>query len=381
MIRANYPALLFLIALTAAAQTDAPRTVSVADAASHIARRVEPTVTPLVKATKLGGKVKLHIVISPSGDVSSATVESGHPLLVKAALDAVKQWKFKPFLEGDTPIAVATDVELDFPGDFPAVRDRQVHVVRHYKYGYIDKTGKMVIPLMYDDAHKFSEGLAAVWVSVDCPDLKVGCHLYGYIDKSGQMVLPLQYSGADNFSEGLARVEIGWKSGYIDKAGKMVIPLTYDAASDFSEGLAAVWVIGQRYGYIDKTGKMVLPPQYDKAERFAEGVAHVEIGGEWGYIDKTGKKAIPPQYHANWPEGLDAHFQDGKWGYINETGKMIIPPLYAAAHKFSEGLAAVWVVGGRYGYIDKTGKMVIPPQYVMADNFSEGLAAVESDDK
>jgi TonB family protein len=322
MIRANYPAVLFLIALTAAAQTDAPRTVSVADAAGHIARRVEPTVTPLVKATKLGGKVKLHIVISPSGDVSSATVESGHPLLVKAALDAVKQWKFKPFLEGDTPTAVATDVELDFPGDFPggisekesAVRDRQVHVVRHYKYGYIDKTGKMVIPLMYDDAHKFSEGLAAVWVSVDCPDLKVGCHLYGYIDKSGQMVLPLQYSGADNFSEGLARVEIGGKSGYIDKTGKMVIPLMYDAASDFSEGLAAVWVIGQRYGYIDKTGKMVLPPQYDNAEHFAEGVAHVEIGGEWGYIDKTGK-------------------------------------------------------------------MVIPPQYVMADDFSEGLADVESDDK
>jgi WG containing repeat len=121
----------------------------------------------------------------------------------------------------------------------------------------------------------------------------------------------------------------------------MVLPLQYSDADNFSEGLAAVWVIGQRYGYIDKTGKMVLPPQHDKAERFAEGVAHLEIGGEWGYIDKTGKKAIPPQYHANWPEGLDAHFQDGKWGYINETGKMIIPPLYAAAHNFSGGLAAV----------------------------------------
>ena len=97
-------------------------------------------------------------------------------------------------------------------------------------------------------------------------------------------------------------------------------------------------------------------------------------------IDKTGKKAIPPQYHANWPEGLDAHFKDGKWGYVNETGKMIIAPLYAAAHKFSEGLAAV-KNGDKWGYIDNTGKMVIPPQYLMADNFSEGLAAVESDDK
>jgi len=374
MIRANYPVVLFLVALTAAAQTNAPKTVSAAYAASHIAQRVEPTVPPLAKAVKIGGKVKLHIVISRSGDVSSATVESGHPLLVKAAIDTVKQWKFKPFLEGDTPITVATDVELDFPGGISekesAVRDRQVHVARNYKYGYIDKTGKMVIPLMYDGANEFSEGLAAVYVSG---------HHYGYIDKTGQMVLPLQYSGADNFSEGLARVEIGLKSGYIDKTGKMVIPLMYDAASDFSEGLAAV-VVGGRYGYIDKTGKMVLPPQYDKAERFAEGVANVEIGGEWGYIDKTGKKAIPLQYHASWPEGLDAHFKDGKWGYINETGKMIVPPLYAAAHKFSEGLAAV-ENGDKWGYIDNTGKMVIAQQYLIADNFSEGLAAVASDDK
>jgi WG containing repeat len=112
----------------------------------------------------------------------------------------------------------------------------------------------------------------------------------------------------------------------------------------------------------------------------AEGVANVEANGEWGYIDKTGKKAIPPQYHANWPEGLDAHFKDGKWGHINETGKTIIPPLYAAVHKFSEGLAAV-KNGDKWGYIDNSGKMVIPPQYLMADNFSEGLAAVMTGDK
>ena len=44
-----------------------------------------------------------------------ATFVSGAPVLQKAAIDAVKQWKFRPFLEGLTPIAIATDVELDFP--------------------------------------------------------------------------------------------------------------------------------------------------------------------------------------------------------------------------------------------------------------------------
>jgi TonB family protein len=132
MIRATFPAVLFLCALTAAAQTDTPKTVSTAEATSHVTQRVAPTVPPIAKAVKIGGKVRLHIVISPSGQVSTATFVSGHPLLTQAAIDAVKQWKFKPFLEGETPIAVATDVELDFPVGMSesesATRDRYFQV-------------------------------------------------------------------------------------------------------------------------------------------------------------------------------------------------------------------------------------------------------------
>ena len=99
-----------------AAQTESPKTVSTVDANSHIAHRVEPVVPPLAKAARVGGKVKLHVIISPSGDVSAVTVISGHPMLAPAAIEAVKQWKYKPFAEKGNPSAVATDVELDFPG-------------------------------------------------------------------------------------------------------------------------------------------------------------------------------------------------------------------------------------------------------------------------
>jgi TonB family protein len=132
MIRAALAFVLLLPALTAAAQTEPVKTVSAAEAASHIAQRVEPVVPPLAKAVKIGGKVKLHIVISPSGEVSSATFLSGHPLLVQAAIDAVKQWKFKPFYERNSGITVATDVELDFPGGMSesenAVRNKYFRV-------------------------------------------------------------------------------------------------------------------------------------------------------------------------------------------------------------------------------------------------------------
>ena len=82
---------------------------------SHLVQRVEPTVPPIAKVAKIGGKVKVHISISPSGEVSGATMVSGSPMLMSAAIDAVKQWKFKPFLENGNPIAVSADVELDFP--------------------------------------------------------------------------------------------------------------------------------------------------------------------------------------------------------------------------------------------------------------------------
>ena len=79
------------------------------------------------------------------------------------------------------------------------------------KVGYIDKTGKLVIPYQYGtvegDAADFSEGLA--WVSNG--DGKIG-----YIDKTGKLVIPYQYSRAGDFSEGLARVE-----NYVD--GEMKI--------------------------------------------------------------------------------------------------------------------------------------------------------------
>jgi TonB family protein len=93
-----------------------PKSVSPEDANNHIIHRVELTIPPLAKAARVGGSVKLHVIISPSGDVSTVTVTSGHPMLAPAAIEAVKQWKYKPFTENGNPSAVATDVELEIPG-------------------------------------------------------------------------------------------------------------------------------------------------------------------------------------------------------------------------------------------------------------------------
>ena len=106
---------LLLCAMVTIAQTSELKVVTPDEATSHLLQRVEPTVPPIAKLAKIGGKVKVHISISPSGEVTSATMVSGSPMLMSAAIAAVKQWKFKPFLENASPVAVSADVELDFP--------------------------------------------------------------------------------------------------------------------------------------------------------------------------------------------------------------------------------------------------------------------------
>ena len=91
---------------------------------------------------------------------------------------------------------------------------------------------------------------------------------WGYIGKSGNMVIPLQFAEAEEFSEGLAgvrmEVEPGYfKNGYIDKNGNVVIPPQFDRSLKFSEGLAGVKV-NDKWGFVDMSGTMIVPAEYQE---------------------------------------------------------------------------------------------------------------------
>lgn len=74
------------------------------------------------------------------------------------------------------------------------------------KYGFIDKTGKVIIKPQLDLAHEFSEGLSCVCVGPGCSG--GGKRKYGFIDTTGQYVVNPQFDSASDFSEGLAWVDV-----------------------------------------------------------------------------------------------------------------------------------------------------------------------------
>jgi TonB family protein len=82
--------------------------------AANLITKVNPTYPPLAKQARIQGVVQLNAVIGADGTVKNLQVISGHPLLVPAALEAVKQWVYRPTLQNGNPVEVATQITVNF---------------------------------------------------------------------------------------------------------------------------------------------------------------------------------------------------------------------------------------------------------------------------
>jgi protein TonB len=81
---------------------------------AKLIRQVQPTYPPAAIQTRIQGTVKLRAFIGKAGDVKKLDVIEGHPLLVPAAMAAVKQWRYRPTLLNGTPVEVITQIHVNF---------------------------------------------------------------------------------------------------------------------------------------------------------------------------------------------------------------------------------------------------------------------------
>src|ERR1022692_1773737 len=173
--------------------------------------------------------------------------------------------------------------------------------------GFIDLAGAFVIEPRFRNVEEFRCGLAAVSEDGDN---------YGYIDRTGRWVIPPADILAFSFAEGLAVIG-RWEPsgievfyGVIDTAGNTVLPIEYAWVGSFHEGLARVEDQHEKWGYVDASGQTVIPCQFESAGNVSEGIAGVRTEAGFCYIDRLGQwvisAAIPRWLGVPWGAGAGA---------------------------------------------------------------------------
>src|ERR1700690_4324467 len=77
-------------------------------------RKVQPNYPPLARQARIQGSVLLQAEISKEGSIENLHLISGHPMLAPAAIEAVKQWKYKPYILNGEPVEVETQITVNF---------------------------------------------------------------------------------------------------------------------------------------------------------------------------------------------------------------------------------------------------------------------------
>ncbi|OJJ18652.1 hypothetical protein BKI52_23885 [marine bacterium AO1-C] len=270
------------------------------------------------------------------------------------------------------------------------------------KIGFVDTTGKLVIPFRYEWYFSFGvvprypffwNGLVAVVKKDSLGEPKIG-----FMNRKGRLVIPAKYDKTfmmPLFIDGKATVFENKKAILIDTLGSEIFRTSsmpgYNFGFSFYEGLSNIYGTNDKYGLINEQGQIILKPTYSNIYPFKEGLAAVTFRDTsnamvYSFINKNGKRAFERTftYAKYFSEGLVAVESDNKWGYVDKVGKGVIPPKFERANDFYEGLAIVAVKQDnqiKYGFIDKQGRFVIPAKYEEADRFGLGLAPVKLNGK
>lgn len=298
-------------------------------------------------------------------------------------------------------------------------------VEKNSKWGFIDKSGNIIIDINYDkedinyynnafveinneiynfkgekifnEEYIYMEPLLNDYIKINQIEKITILDMFGEIIEIIDTKNNLEYlkflsdkkqekSLQQSFSSGLARLENA--QGYYWQGAKYVnvnqeIVIDYKDciySGDFREGLAIV-VGGPttneslspeflQFGYIDTKGKLVIEKNrwiglFDDMRyyQFYEGLAVTKCEGGWSYMDKKGNIVIKDVYSLAYPfnDGLAVVKKDGKYGAIDSSGKTIIEFKYELLYTF-HGEMAKFYSEGKFGFINKKGEIVIDPK-------------------
>lgn len=232
-------------------------------------------------------------------------------------------------------------------------------------WGYIDETGKFIIPPTWELAESFTPEGVAIVTQKD---------LVGLINTKGEVITPIKYASIMAFSEGMAVATVDYHEyDVIDTAGQVLYSRT-GINGYYKEGLIGVQNPDGLFGYADKTGKDIIAPQYTEAGEFVLGKALVKTTeGAYLLIDPKGTTLKEFSYESMWSvgEGIYAHGipnEEGtlRYGYVDAANNVILEADLDEVGEFHNGLAVAGRWGGEgpeRGLVNKQGEFVVPMEY------------------
>lgn len=191
----------------------------------------------------------------------------------------------------------------------------------------------------YDEARIFTFGLAPVSKNKK----------WGFIDETGKLVIPLVYDQVEYFTQNnLSAVTKNGKSGFIDKHGKEMIPVIYEKV--ISEQLDNIVIARKNYkwAFFDNTGKQLSDFLYTNVQRawkgddttfFENGPASVKVNGKYIFLNKNLHPAFS-NLSFDSATSFDSNrnaivMKNGKFGVLKDDGKLVIPTEYTAIENYN----------------------------------------------
>lgn len=280
------------------------------------------------------------------------------------------------------------------------------------KWGFVDISGALVIPVMYDDLYDpANDNLFSAYANPNPEHTKRGFYYgyalvyyngyWGYINSRNIAIGEgFAYGRSSNFSsDGIASVRKFIDndslpySGLLKSDGTYIIaPQATDSQGNLFRTIRPVYggFAGANWftpnnvlsrGIINSAGQIVhtfAVGEYDLIQDFREGLGMVVKNNKIGFVNGNGKQIIAPVFDTAtvFINGLAKVSQSGKYGLVKSDGYYASKPEYDEIQDFANGYAVI-KKDGKYGFIDSAGKIICAPKYVMAAKFSNDVLPVQ----
>ncbi len=231
---------------------------------------------------------------------------------------------------------------------------------------YITASQKVLSSIEWSAADDFSDGLARVEVG----------NAFGYIDTTGKLVLPAVYSRGWNFHHGLAVIAYDEKCGVINTMGKEIISPQFEQIKHLEETNLFLCSTSESSYVFNSAGKEMVRLENTRAIDSDGTLLSIRKGERMFLFDLSGQKIIAGP---GWESIL--YLGNHRWAGRTETGYFLHDPegkklslkAYKQINRYSDGYAAYYN-GLNWGYLDLNGVEVTPDAFGLAWDYKNGYA-------